>query len=92
MSASSVDPFDLAEQLARIRRMQEESHKFSAEQHKLTEEALKFAAEQRKLTEEALKFRRDRFVAPVVAFAALLGGLGGLVTLIQWASRIGGHP
>jgi len=78
MSASSVDPFDFAEQLARIRRMQEESNKF--------------AAEQRKLTEEALKYRRDRLVAPVVAFAALLGGLGGLVTLIQWASRLGGHP
>jgi hypothetical protein len=44
MSASSVDPFDLAEQLARIRRMQEESDKFSAEQHKLTEEALKLAS------------------------------------------------
>ena len=79
------DTLDIQEQVARIRRSQAESDKFAAAQRKLMEAS-------HKLFEEGLKFRSDRLVQPIVATAALLGGLGGIVTLIQLALRAGGLP
>ncbi len=63
---------DLEEQIARIRRMREESEKFSAEQHKLL-------AEQMKLAAEAAKLERDRWLAPWLLAVAALGGALGIV-------------
>lgn len=60
MSASTeyTDRLNLAEQVARIERSQEETRKFVAEQHKLTA--------------EASKLNRDRFWVPVLAVAAAI--------------------
>jgi hypothetical protein len=72
---SATTEFDLEEQLACIRRSNEETRKFVAEQHKLMEEA-------GKLTAEAAKLNRDRKLAPLVLlgtfWAALIGALAGL--------------
>ncbi len=83
MSSSTYPQLDLDEQIARIRQMQAESDKFAAEQRKLSQEAFK-------LTQEGMKLQRERFLAPFAVLAAL-GGLGGLITLVQWFGRIGGH-
>ncbi len=72
---SATTEFDLEEQLARIRRSNEETRKFVAEQHKLMEKA-------GKLTAEAAKLNRDRKLAPLVLlgtfWAALIGALVSL--------------
>lgn len=70
MSASTENPFDFTEQLARIRHYQEESDKFAAEQRKLAQEALKLLAEEQKLN-------RDRWLAPWVLIATLMSSLAG---------------
>jgi hypothetical protein len=58
-----------------IQRLVEETRKFVAEQHKLMEEAYKFTAETRKLD-------RDRWLAPALAIAAVVGGLLGTASFI----------
>ena len=75
-------PFDLQEQLARIRRAQAESDKF-------VEEARKLSAEQNKLFAEALKSERERALAPwqimvasMAAGAALFGAGAAFIELI----------
>jgi hypothetical protein len=52
---------DLDEQISRIRRSNEETRKFVAEQHKLMA--------------EAAKLDRDRILAPMVLGASVLGAL-----------------
>jgi hypothetical protein len=69
------DRLNLAEQIARIDRAQEETRKFVAEQHKLTA--------------EASKLNRDRFLAPALALAATLGAIATFAPAIIRA--IGGH-
>ena len=59
---------DLNEQIARVIRMQEETMKFVAEQHKLMA--------------EAAKLNRDRYLAPVLAVVTVVGGLLGLATFL----------
>ena len=60
-----------------------------AEASKLREEENnKFVAEQRKLNAEASKLDRERWLAPVLAVAAMVGGLLGVATFI--AKIIGG--
>ncbi|MDT7952835.1 MAG: hypothetical protein RQ966_15130 [Acetobacteraceae bacterium] len=77
MSATATtNDLDLAEQVARIRRMQEETDKFAAEQRKLSEEALKLSA-------EAAKLRGDRWLAPLLVVVSLLGAAGGIVTVLH---------
>ena len=69
---------DLQEQVARIRRMQEESDKFAAEQRKLI-------AEQYKLMAEGAKFRREPWIALLTGSAALLAAgaaIGGLLVKV----------
>lgn len=56
------EQLDLRSELARIDRDQ-------AEIHKLTAEAMKLLAERNKL-------RMDRWIAPVIALATLIGALG----------------
>jgi hypothetical protein len=68
--------------VVRINRMVNESLKFQAEQQKLIAEQLKFNAEQQKLLAEQLKLSRDRWLAPVLAIAAVVGGLLGVATFI----------
>jgi hypothetical protein len=59
VSTTAPDGLDPEEQIARIRRMREESENFSAKQHKLTA--------------EALKLERDRAIIPWQVVATLLG-------------------
>jgi hypothetical protein len=59
---------DLRTVLAQLDRLREETLKFTAEQHKLMAERSKLDAETRKLD-------RDRWLAPWLAIAGLLGGV-----------------
>ena len=70
---SATTEFDLEEQLAHIRRSNEETRKFVAEQHKRMEEA-------GKLTAEAAKLNRDRRLAPLVLLGGLWAALIGAAT------------
>ena len=58
---------DYAQQLAEVERS-------IAEMRKLHEETRKFTAEQHKLDEEALKFRRERSLAPLALLSGLVSG------------------
>ena len=60
-TADYADRLNLAEQVARIERSQEETRKFVAEQHKLMA--------------EAANLRVSRFVTPTAAVVAALGAL-----------------
>lgn len=78
-STPSPADLDIAEQVARVLRSNEETQKFVAEQKKLM-------AEQAKLQAEAAKLYRDRALAPwqivattVAATAALIGGTAAVV-------------
>lgn len=75
MTGAEKDQFDLAEQIARIRRHQEESDKFHAEQ--------------RKLIAEAEKHGIDRWLAPIVAITTMIGVLvaatASVITLLRFA-------
>jgi hypothetical protein len=66
--ANNRDRLDLDELISRIERQQAETHKFVAEQHKLMA--------------EAQKLNRDRWLAPVLAIAAVIGGLLGAASFI----------
>jgi len=59
---------DLREQLVRIDRAMSENQKFQAEREKLLA--------------EAAKLNRDRWLAPVLAIAAVIGGLLGTATFV----------
>lgn len=73
MSDATPDPLDMRATLAQIDRDRAE--------------ALKFAAEQRKLSAEAAKLDRDRWLAPAVAVAALLGGVATILITVARALR-----
>jgi chorismate mutase len=76
VSAAREDPpLDLREQIARIDRAIIEGGKLRAETEK-------FVAEQRKLEAEARKFDRERWLAPALAIAAVIGGLLGTASFI----------
>ena len=45
-------------------------------------ESDKFVAEQRKLMAEAAKFDRDRWTAPLLSLAAVLGALTGFLAVL----------
>ena len=75
MSDAARDPTDLQAIHARIDRDLAESSKLRAESEK-------FVAEQRKLIAEALKLNRDRWLAPVLAIAAVVGGILGVSSFI----------
>jgi hypothetical protein len=68
MSDTPKDQLDLRAVLARIDRDLAESDKLRAEQ--------------RKLTAEALKLTRDRWLAPLLAIAAVIGGILGVASFI----------
>ncbi len=88
-AAPDGDPLDLRAEIARIDRdraetqkLQAETNKFVAEQQRLMAESLKLAAEQSKLQAEARKLERDRWLAPALAIAAVVGGLLGVASFI----------
>jgi len=68
MSDQAIPPLDLREQIVRIDRAIAETEKFQAEQ--------------RKLIAEAQKLTWDRWLAPALAIAAVIGGLLGVATFI----------
>ena len=69
---------NLAEQVARIERSQEETRKFVAEQHKLM-------VKQNKLLAEAGNLRVSRFVTPTAAVIAALAALTAAApVLVRW--------
>lgn len=74
MSATNPEQLDLEEQVSRIRRSNEETRKFVAEQHKLMA--------------EAAKFQRDTTVAPWLAAGAVAGGILTAATLLMRALGI----
>jgi len=59
---------DREEYLSKLRRMNAETEKF--------------VAEQRKLIAEAAKLDRERWLAPVLAIAAVVGGLLGTASFV----------
>jgi hypothetical protein len=72
------------ETLARMKRSNEETEKFVAEQHKLLAEQYKLLAERYKLNAEGDKFnaesdkyKRDRFMYPISIGLGFLGALLG---------------
>jgi hypothetical protein len=74
------DELDLRAEPARIDRDRAESGKLQAEARKLFAEQLKLRAEQ--LASEARKLDRERWLAPVLAIAAVIGGLLGTASFI----------
>ena len=74
MSDASLD---LREQIVRIDRIIEESHEFTAEQHKLLA--------------EARKLDRDRWLAPVLAIIAAAGGVAGFASAVITLMRLSGR-
>ena len=78
LSATQPDNFDLAEQLANIRRVQIETDKFAAEQRRRSEEANKLALESGAL-------RVFRWVTPIAAV------IGASVAAVLSVMRVGGH-
>ena len=73
--ANYREQLDLRAEIARIDRDR-------AEASKLREESDKFVAEQRKLLAEGRKFERERWLAPALAIASVVGGLLGVATFI----------
>ena len=55
---------------------------FEAKLRRMNAETEKFVAEQRKLIAEAAKLDRDRWLAPALAIAAVVGGILGLASFI----------
>ena len=78
----SDSTLDLRAHLARIDRN-------LAESLKLREESEKFIAEQRKLIAEEAKLSSDRWLSPVIAALAALGGIGGIIAGLQAILRWG---
>lgn len=75
VESSGLPDIDLREQIVRIDRA-------IAESEKLREESRKFIAEQHKLAAEAAKLDRERWLAPALAIAAVIGGLLGAASFI----------
>lgn len=73
-AAEYIEGLNLAEQVARIERAQEETRKFVAEQHKLMA--------------EGNKLNRDRWLAPWIAVFALVGGVGGTLAGVATFVRL----
>lgn len=72
----STDPgFDIRAHLARIDRA-------LADTHKRQEDSNRFIAEQRKLMAESRRQTRDDVLSPILALAALVGGLLGAATFV----------
>ncbi len=82
MSATIADHperLNLAEQVARVERSQEETRKFVAEQHKLI-------TEQSKLLAETVPLRVSRFVTPTAVVVAAIGALiAAAPVLTRWS-------
>jgi len=73
---------DLKSVLARIDRDMAETRKFTAEQGKLQAEQAKLLAEQAKFYAEQAKLTRDRYLAPWLAIAGLVGGVVTVISLL----------
>ena len=74
-TTDDISRLNLHEQIIRIDRALAESQKFQAESQKLQ-------AEREKLFAEAAKLNRDHWLAPVLAIAAVVGGLLGVASFI----------
>lgn len=85
---------NIAEQVASLRRYQEESEKFSAEQKKLMFEAEKLSIEMRKfhfeqmnLAAEDRRLNRDSFIMPITitvgAAGAVIAAIASIINLLR---------
>jgi len=91
-TADYPERLNLAEQVARIERSQEETRKFVAEQHKLMAEQSKLLSEERKLSSEQIKLmaeagnlRVSRFLTPTAAVVAAIAALTAAApVLVRW--------
>ena len=83
VTGAGHERFDEADVLAMIRHRMAESDKFHAEQRKLIAESQKFAAEQQKLYAEGLKLQRDRWLAPVIAVAAVVAAVASVLNFLK---------
>jgi hypothetical protein len=90
LPADYADRLNLREQVTRIDRQIEESHKFIAEQRKLIAEQQKLNAEADKLASEARKFDRERGLAPWQMTTLVAGSVAALVaSLVSLAKSMG---
>lgn len=86
MSDQSVRPqLDLEAIVAAIERDLAEAGKLRRESEKFIAEQRKLISEESKLNSEARKFDRDRWLAPWLAIAGLIGGLVAIATLLLHA-------
>jgi len=84
MSDSPADRLTIDEIISRIERQQAETRKFA-------NESIQLAAETGKLIAEAGKLTRDRWLAPVIAVASIIGAVGASVAAIGALMRLAGH-
>jgi hypothetical protein len=85
MSETPEERLTLDEIITRIERQQAETRKFSNESFKL-------AAETGKLIAEAGKLTRDRWLAPIIAVASIIGAIGASLAAYGTLVRLaGGH-
>jgi len=90
LPADDAERLNLREQVSRIDRQIEESHKFMAEQHKLLAERQKLNAEAEKLASEARTFGRARGLAPWQTATIVLSSMAALVaSLLSLARSMG---
>jgi hypothetical protein len=84
MSDTPAERLSLDEIISRIERQQAETRKFS-------NESIKLAAETGKLIAEAGKLTRDRWLAPVIAVASIIGAVGASLAAFGALMRLAGR-
>ena len=84
----TANDLDMRATIARIDQTQAATHKLVAETINLNAETSKLVSEQAKLIAEEMKLRRDRGLAPWLAY---VGIVGGIVTILGALARLLGY-
>jgi hypothetical protein len=85
--SSSIEELESQERLTRIRKMLAEHDQLNAERDKLNAERIKLMSEEYKLFNEGRKLGQETRLAPWMIVVAALGGLGGLISIVQTLLR-----